>query len=255
MGDSPPAADPDVDVDIDADSAALAAAMGFTSFGARARPSKKRRFNPRADAAVATTTTTSGLGLGPAPPSLPPKPPAPTPASFTPGTAANRLPLHSRPARRGRGGGAPGTAAAAEGENADEIDLGEDDDEPAGDDGGDRLVGGEGDERDDGGGPQYTDTSRLPAPAPLDAEAGGASAHGQAPGLLPGHGQEPARGGWRGRGGGGGGRGGGARNPDWSVDYYDPSSNENPWGRLEAAKGLEPVGSWLDRRGGGVRSG
>lgn len=34
-------------------------------------------------------------------------------------------------------------------------------------------------------------------------------------------------------------------NPLWYVDYYDPSSNQNPWERLEQAKGLAPVGPWL----------
>lgn len=34
-------------------------------------------------------------------------------------------------------------------------------------------------------------------------------------------------------------------NPLWYVDYYDPSSNQNPWERLEQAKGITPVGPWL----------
>jgi len=34
-------------------------------------------------------------------------------------------------------------------------------------------------------------------------------------------------------------------NPLWYVDYYDPSSNQNPWERLEQAKGLASIGSWL----------
>lgn len=37
----------------------------------------------------------------------------------------------------------------------------------------------------------------------------------------------------------------GQHNPNWYIDYYDPSSNANPWERLEKRKGLEPVGSWL----------
>lgn len=43
------------------------------------------------------------------------------------------------------------------------------------------------------------------------------------------------------------------RERDWWTDYYDPSSNENPWELLERKGGLEPVGSWLPRghaRGG-----
>lgn len=38
----------------------------------------------------------------------------------------------------------------------------------------------------------------------------------------------------------------GRRNPRWFEGYYDPSFNENPWKRLEAEKGLEPVGTWLE---------
>lgn len=39
----------------------------------------------------------------------------------------------------------------------------------------------------------------------------------------------------------------------WYEGYYDNTSNENPWERLEQAKGLEPKGSWLPR-GSGVTS-
>ncbi|KAK0634867.1 hypothetical protein B0T17DRAFT_502468 [Bombardia bombarda] len=73
----------------------------------------------------------------------------------------------------------------------------------------------------------------------------------------------PLQGGGRGGGGGGGGgfgRGGGrgGQNRQWYIDYYDPSSNENPWERLEQTMGLEPRGSWLPSRspgGGGGRGG
>ncbi|CAK7262462.1 hypothetical protein SEPCBS57363_000050 [Sporothrix epigloea] len=35
---------------------------------------------------------------------------------------------------------------------------------------------------------------------------------------------------------------------DWWTGYYDPTSNENPWARVEAKLGLpECVGSWLER--------
>ncbi|CAM1509081.1 Fc.00g028200.m01.CDS01 [Cosmosporella sp. VM-42] len=40
----------------------------------------------------------------------------------------------------------------------------------------------------------------------------------------------------------------------WYDGYYDPMSNENPWERLEKAKGLEPKGSWLPR-GHGTNTG
>ncbi len=68
-----------------------------------------------------------------------------------------------------------------------------------------------------------------------------------------------SRGGRRGGFGDGfGGRGGGDRDPSqhWWIGYYDPSSNENPWERLEQARGLKPLGPWLPSRssgGGGGR--
>ena len=40
----------------------------------------------------------------------------------------------------------------------------------------------------------------------------------------------------------------------WYEGYYDPQSNENPWERLEKAKGLESKGSWLPRGGGVISS-
>ncbi|KAK4670946.1 hypothetical protein QC764_605190 [Podospora pseudoanserina] len=51
-----------------------------------------------------------------------------------------------------------------------------------------------------------------------------------------------------GRGGARGGRGGGGHNPNWYIDYYDSRSNENPWEPLEKKNGLEPVGTWLERK-------
>lgn len=42
----------------------------------------------------------------------------------------------------------------------------------------------------------------------------------------------------------------GQKNPTWYVGYYDPSFNENPWAKLEQAKGLEPVGQWIESPGG-----
>ena len=37
----------------------------------------------------------------------------------------------------------------------------------------------------------------------------------------------------------------------WYDGYYDPMSNENPWERLEKAKGLDSKGSWLPRGSAG----
>ncbi|KAK0741640.1 hypothetical protein B0T21DRAFT_432773 [Apiosordaria backusii] len=50
-----------------------------------------------------------------------------------------------------------------------------------------------------------------------------------------------------GRGGARGGRGG-VHNPNWYLGYYDSRSNENPWELLEKKNGLEPVGTWLERK-------
>ncbi|KAF4977151.1 hypothetical protein FZEAL_6294 [Fusarium zealandicum] len=36
----------------------------------------------------------------------------------------------------------------------------------------------------------------------------------------------------------------------WYVGYYDPMSNENPWERLEKARGLEARGTWISRGAG-----
>lgn len=68
----------------------------------------------------------------------------------------------------------------------------------------------------------------------------------------------PARGGGRGAGAGFGSGGRGAppgRNPTWYVDYYDPSSNANPWEALEERLGMSAVGRWLSPRGKGNGSG
>jgi hypothetical protein len=41
----------------------------------------------------------------------------------------------------------------------------------------------------------------------------------------------------------------GQRNPKWYVGYYDPSFNDNPWAKLEEARGLEPLGRWPEHQG------
>jgi hypothetical protein len=41
----------------------------------------------------------------------------------------------------------------------------------------------------------------------------------------------------------------GQRNPKWYVGYYDPSFSENPWAKLEQARGLEPLGRWPEHQG------
>ncbi|KAH8883911.1 hypothetical protein GQ53DRAFT_830352 [Thozetella sp. PMI_491] len=204
------------------DSAAMAAAMGFSSFGGQDRPAKKRRYNAGSDAIVASSLPSALPG------SLPPKPSAPARL-----TGANQLPLHQRTPR------GPGSSAAA-GKNADEIDL--DDDEVDGDQGGAPVAthGGLGgsEHADEDPPPQYLDTSRLPTSyeEPMD---GGAGAW---------HGHRGGRAGAQ-RGGSRGGRGGygGSGLPQWWLDYYDPSSNQNPWERLERARGIDSKGTWLAR--------
>ena len=52
----------------------------------------------------------------------------------------------------------------------------------------------------------------------------------------------------RGRGGHGGQRG--EYNKLWYEGYYDPNFNENPWARLEKEKGLQSVGTWVERPAG-----
>ncbi|KAK1836056.1 hypothetical protein QBC39DRAFT_107750 [Podospora conica] len=51
--------------------------------------------------------------------------------------------------------------------------------------------------------------------------------------------------------GGGHGRDPRDRKEPWWTEYYDPSSNENPWERLEQARGLEAApGGWIMSRSG-----
>ena len=140
------------------------------------------------------------------------------------GTGANNLPLLPRSAAPPPKDDAKTAESTHDGGNADGIDLGldSDNDTPT----------------------QQSTIANIEVPANLpkrpDFPAGGA---GGAPGHDWGAG---TRGGGGGRGGRGG-RGGGNsfKNPSWYIDYYDPSSNTNPWEHLEKAKGLEPVGTWL----------
>ncbi|KAJ1338565.1 hypothetical protein MN608_01425 [Microdochium nivale] len=52
--------------------------------------------------------------------------------------------------------------------------------------------------------------------------------------------QPSQRGGFR-----SGGRGGHQPKSTWWTDYYDPSTNVNPWERLEQERGLQPRGPWM----------
>ncbi|RKU43880.1 hypothetical protein DL546_005276 [Coniochaeta pulveracea] len=154
------------------------------------------------------------------------------------GTGANTLPLMPRqPRTETTGAGIAGAAGkvvakrtlqksedrggvAKEKTNDAEIDLDEEEDDPE---------------------PQYIDTSRSPRRTTDEAV-------GVAPGLLlP---MKPSFGGQQ-LHQSGAGRGGHERRM-WYTDYYDPSSNENPWEGLEKAGGLIPVGTWLERGHAGV---
>lgn len=199
----------------DPETAAMAAAMGFSSFGAQeGHPSKKRRYNPRADAASDAVEA------------------APYAAS-----GANDVPIASR---------AP--------HNADEIDLGDDGDdahdEPAVPtiDGPalaytqkqiDELLA----QPDDANGAPEVGT----APAPGGAGNGVALPSRPNPSWGQGrHGSAPQRGGGRGNGNGQQQRPrDGEPSKPWWEGYHDPRSNENPWRELEAAAGLQPLGSWV----------
>ncbi|KAI1475087.1 hypothetical protein F4774DRAFT_304093 [Daldinia eschscholtzii] len=197
--------------------AAMAQAMGFSSFGAQ-NSNKRRKFNPRADDAVVASTSTS-------------------------------IPLHEAKS------GSNAIPLGVRTKNEDEINL-DDEEEAVNVDSRtyDDLKG----EGDDEAGPQYLDTSRPPDTASVDPLNSSASHTniGATPGNYPGHavGAQPLgigrNGGFASRGSGRGGYQAGQshnREPGkpWWDDYYDPSSNTNPWEQLENTKGLGPRGSWM----------
>ncbi|KAK3344820.1 hypothetical protein B0H65DRAFT_186572 [Neurospora tetraspora] len=229
--------DDEIFADVEAEAAAMAAAMGFSSFGQQAplagdsdadetsaadpngRPSKKRRYNSRVDAYV-----------------------GPTPQ----GTGANDVPVQRR-------------VFASKSEKEDnvgdenEINLDIDDNDN------------DNDENPAAEASSTTTTITLPInpslpPKPPQIQV---SNHGfnnnnlhNQRGGHSGHGGRGGRGGVGvgvgGRGGHGGhGHGRGDPSKPWYTDYYDPSSNENPWERLEQQRGMEAVGSWLPSRSGG----
>ncbi|KAL7798221.1 hypothetical protein V8C37DRAFT_249085 [Trichoderma ceciliae] len=113
--------------------------------------------------------------------------------------------------------------------NADEVDLDEDDDE------------GEG-EGDNGG--IASNAAGIPEKP---------SEPSSTPALVRPHGlpERPAPGtGFMGSSGsqlGSHGNQEGARRTAWDEGYYDPSSNENPWRRLEELKGLQSLGTWISQ--------
>jgi hypothetical protein len=202
----------------DIDAAAMASAMGFSSFGAQ-NPHKRRKYNSGADAVVAVGNTTT------------------------------TVPLHGRGRGKVAGSGANAAPLGTRTHNKDEVDLEiEEDTDVAG-----SAVIAEAAEGDGDREPQYIDTSRPAASAITsgdsiqtrsDSAEGVHLAGSQPSATMPfsqgRHGGVPSGGGYQGHHG---------RGPNsgkiWWEGYYDPSSNINPWQRLEEAKGLKPRGSWM----------
>ncbi|KAI1403308.1 hypothetical protein F4819DRAFT_230919 [Hypoxylon fuscum] len=215
--------------DVEDSTAAMAEAMGFSSFGAN--PSKRRKYNPHTDEAVVASSSTT------------------------------TIPLHHNNAQE-TSSGANATPLGVRIQNEDEVDLDEDEDGaslsnkeghgPAGDDGNDA-------------GPQYLDTSRPSTAAPTDsleelqakinAITGASSAEllESSPNTVMWPGIKASRGNNRGGSGTQGRREaykpswaqGGDSDRKWWIDYYDPSTNINPWERLEESHNLGSRGSWM----------
>ncbi|KAI1654236.1 hypothetical protein F4813DRAFT_217436 [Daldinia decipiens] len=198
--------------------AAMAQAMGFSSFGAQPNP-KRRKFNPRADAVVASTSASIPLHISEAK------------------SGSNAIPLGVRS------------------KNKDEITL---EDDKAASITDSRIHSPLNDPGDDEPGPQYLDTSRPPDIALVGptGDAVSDTTIDATPGEYPGHivGAKPSAastsGGFTSRDSGRGGyqaRQSQGHEPGkkWWDDYYDPSSNTNPWERLEHIKVLGLRGSWM----------
>ncbi|KAG5951353.1 hypothetical protein E4U53_003283 [Claviceps sorghi] len=114
--------------------------------------------------------------------------------------------------------------AAKTSTNAEEIDLNDEDDVEDDDDGTASSQAGQVS--------MAAGLAGLPArPAPGRGFVGGVSSesHAHAPRFRPG---KPAQ---------------TSHNELWYKDYYDSTSNENPWERLEKAMGLETKGTWVSR--------
>lgn len=218
--------DPEGLADDDIDAQAMAEFLGFSSFGAQEqnRPSKKRRFNSHADDAVI-----AGIGG-----SLPAKPPKPA------SSGANSLPVHPRvvagASSSGTSGGSKGKERQITPENSNEIGPSE----PVSNSSPDR---------------------KLKFPHGTSLEVVKAAIAARSPGgVLPdGCVPNPEDGSWEIEGAvepaveNPRGRVRGSPDPvlspplarsQWYDDYYDRNSNENPWERLENARGLGPIGPW-----------
>jgi hypothetical protein len=125
---------------------------------------------------------------------------------------------HSKPSASGANSAPLGTRSAPAASNNDEISL--DDDEDAEQQGRAELAG-----------PPATLPQR-PAVA--------------APGAAIGDEQQTTQSKPQGHGQGRGGRG--QFNPLWYENYYDPTSNANPWDRLEKKLSIQPRDPWPPRK-------
>ncbi|KAH0528486.1 hypothetical protein TsFJ059_003348 [Trichoderma semiorbis] len=131
-------------------------------------------------------------------------------------TGSNSTPL-GLPTRK------PDQAAA----NADEIDLDEEDEDE---------VDGDGAASDAAGIPERPGEASTPAlvrpPGLPDRPPPGIGFMGSSKGHQDSHGAAA--------------QDGSRRTVEWEG-YYDPSSNENPWRRLEESRGLQSLGTWIPR--------
>jgi hypothetical protein len=233
---------------------AMAKAMGFSSFGTQG-PTKKRKFNPKTDAMVEGQELAS-LDRG---------------GKKGQGSGGNKIPL-----------GKPRVLGVAPKSNQEEIELDEEDGEPAYIDTSLPPPSKQDDSEEDEG-PAYIDTSLPPpneearaAQQRIDAILANSTTPPVPPDLKikmkpqasevglgvgrfmsalqdeskPPFSSVPAP------------ATSGRSNMDhhqprqreqknefWYIGYYDPSFNENPWAKLEKANGLEPRGTWIERGG------
>ncbi|KAJ6441822.1 Alpha-1,2-mannosyltransferase alg11 [Purpureocillium lavendulum] len=208
-----PAAGDVVDAD-DGAAAAMAQMMGFSAFGAQDRPQKKRRFNPHADAATEQSSRQTHHRHNHR-----------QAAARGSSTGSNATPLGAT--RRAAGGVSVPPPPST---NTDEISLDVDVNEPAA-----AAAAGE-----ENAAPARTSITSLPRPADLPERPGAGTGFVGVPSRGE-HGERHQH-----RGGDGGGPQS-RKGEAWYEGYYDPTSNENPWERLEASMGLSPRGSWLSR--------
>ncbi|EFX06697.1 hypothetical protein CMQ_7018 [Grosmannia clavigera kw1407] len=278
----------DVLSDDELDAAAIAAAMGFSSFGSQVHPNKKRRFNPRADAVVAAGGQGSGANTVPvaqprALSSLPLHPPS------RPVGGGDDCPHRESDDDRSGAAAHEADEDCApqyidtsrpvgEVRHLGEVLREGDDGQPA-DDATvpqaliDAVLA--------AGNAAYGMSTAAAAAAAaaaavttaatasqLDGSASSTARHCDTAGQLQvraidrhgfrsdltaagseegGHPGTVAPGSY-GSGNGSGSRGAGR--PPWWTNYYDATSNENPWARREIDLGLTACGSWLSRDGG-----